>query len=252
MLKNIFELRGFIPVRVIIFIFIISVLGGCAINSSTLDQGHFKNTVVIRDDPTQNAVAFSTIKGLQQKQESGGQVWDDNFLRGFINKTSGEESYQVYNVLYYGGTGTKSAWKHFSQANYDTPRGIKLTPTILLQEHENCAALTVYGQCVYNEHLVFKVDKQLFETLAKSYSADPNRKWDYILIAKTGDSYKDALPVAEIAGLMASMNEYKLDMDRKSTLGQENSIDLSNLPELLIVPPPAELTPPFLKKRNVN
>ena len=225
--------------RVSVLIIMTCIFAGCAVTSTTFDETHFKKTVVIRDDPSQNTVTFSTVKGFQNKQATTGQVWNDNFLRGFVDKNTGEKTYQVYNVIYYGGSGTKASWKHFKQANYDTLRGIKLTPTTLLKENENCTSLAVYGQCVYNEHVAFRLDNQLFRTIATLYKSESARKWQYTLISESGESYEDVITIAEMAGLLASMDEYELPKtvsDKTST----GIVDLSNLPEPFVISPPLD------------
>lgn len=209
----------------------------CIVTPSTIDETHFKRTIVIRDDPTQNAIVFSTIKGLQEKQVTTGQVWNDNFLRGFIDKRTGQKTYQVYNVVYYGGSGIQVSWKHFRQANYDTLRGVKLTPTTILREEEDCTSLAVYGQCVYNEHVTFKVEGQLFETLSPLHKLESTKEWRYMLVSEAGESYKDMVTLAEIAGLLASMDGYELPKTPSKVTTHVNS---SDLPEPSVAPPPLE------------
>jgi len=220
-------------------IVLISLLAGCAVTLSTPHENQFKKTIVIRDDPTQNAVVFSTIKGGQEKQMTTGQVWNDNFLRGFIDKRTGGKTYQVYNVVYYGGSGAKASWKHFKQASYDMLRGVKLTPTTILREDENCSALTVYGQCVYNEHVTFKVTDQLFEAMSTMYQSESAKEWQYTLISESRESHRDIITIAEIAGLLASMNEYELPKTSSEKSASE-MIDSSSLPEPLVIPPVPE------------
>lgn len=218
-------------------IVVIFLSASCTITPPTIDETHFKRTIVIRDDPTQDAIVFSTIRGLQEKQVTTGQVWNDNFLRGFIDKRTGQKTYQVYNVVYYGGSGIQTSWKHFKQANYDTLQGIKLTPTTILKEEEDCTPLAVYGQCVYNEHVTFKVEGQLFETLSPLYKPESTKEWQYTLVSETRESYRDRITLAEIAGLLASMDGYELP---KTASKVTTYVNLSNLPEPLVAPPPLE------------
>lgn len=218
---------------------------GCATVPSDspvgLDENHFKNAVVINEEMG-NSVIFSTIRGFQRRQGDQGTVWDDNFLRGFIDKRTGAKLFQVYNVIYYGGSGAQNGWKHFTQASYRTAEGVRrLTPTNSIKEHEDCTPLPVYGSCVYNEQVVFKVDEAFLKTVA-----DSQTQWQYQLIPTSGNSYEDSMVAAEVAGLLSRMEDYlkqfPLSSMSKTEGGSSNAI---LLPEPLIVSPPATAKPPL-------
>lgn len=210
-----------------------------------LDKDHFKNTVVINEDMG-SSVVFSTIRGFQRRQGEQSAVWDDNFLRGFIDKRTRAKTFQVYNVIYYGGSGTHSGWRHFMQASYHTAEGMRLTPTKILTETQDCAPLAVYGSCVYNEQVVFKVDEAFLKTVADSYSQNHQSAWQYQLIPTTGNQYEDSMVAAEVAGLLARMDEY---LRQFSPLGKRVSSDIDGMlaPEPLITIPPPTAKPPFAK-----
>ncbi|OQW93885.1 MAG: hypothetical protein BWK79_08795 [Beggiatoa sp. IS2] len=211
-----------------------------------LDENFFKNAVVITED-IGNSVIFSTINGFQRRQGEQGTVWDDNFLRGFIDKRTGAKIFQVYNVIYYGGSGTQSGWKHFAQASYLTAEGVRrLTPTNSITEHEDCAPLAVYGSCVYSEQVVFKVDEIFLKTVADSYALDSKIQWPYQLIPTNGNSYEDSMAAAEVAGLLSRMEDYQKQFSITSVGKPDNeSSNIILLPEPLIVSPPATAKPPL-------
>jgi len=178
-------------------------LSGCAhFQEIPLDQDHFKQTIVVNDDYLNAQVIFSTIKGMQQRQGAG--VWNDNFMRGFLDKRTGTKTYQVYNVIDYSGPGNGHGWKLFSYVDYLTPQGTKLAPVTLVKKEENCSALEIYGNCVYREHATFKIDENLLRNLVKTSI----NSWEYHLVADSGQVLTNKLMIAEIAGLLASMNEY--------------------------------------------
>lgn len=205
---------------------------GCTVNPPTLDATHFKKTTVIRDNPSENLITFSTVKGFQKKPVAIGEMWNDNFLRGFINKNTGERGYQAYNVVYYGASGTKATWKHFNRAYYDGFGGTVSIPTKILKTDENCAALTVYGQCIYGEHVTFRVDQEFLKILTIKATKD----WQYTLVSEGGEFHQEMITRAEIAGLLASMDEYPL---AKMPTATRPTRDLLDEPEPFIPPPPA-------------
>lgn len=71
----------------------------------SLTKEHFKNTTTVKDDPLDTVATITTVNGFQEKRGLLGIVWDDNFLRAFIDKKSGKTSFQVYQVIYYQGRG---------------------------------------------------------------------------------------------------------------------------------------------------
>jgi hypothetical protein len=216
------------------------------------EKQHFKKTVTIKDHPSQAVVTFSTVKGFQEKHSTDNVVWDDNFLRGFIDKKTKAKTYQVYNVIYYAGSGTDFRWKHFNQAKYQTPEGDKSTPTTLIKKHEDCTAIQFHGQCLYSEHIIFKIDGELLRLLAKSYALNTpkERTWQYQLISESGENRSDKLQIAEMAGLLEKMDEYII---QKTTahLGDKEKEPLpvpSLTPEPLIKPPSAKVLLPLILK----
>jgi hypothetical protein len=176
-----------------------------------LNQEHYKNNVIVQEDAS--VLTFSTVRGFQHQQGLFGAVWDDNFLRGFIDRRTGSKLFQVYSVVYYSGEGEQSGWKRFKKANYETPQGRKLTATTVLQEKEDCTPLNSYGKCIYNEHVTFKVEESLLRTVRELYSVGKTQSgWQYQLIPLIGENYKTAVAVAEVAGLLARMDEYKFSL----------------------------------------
>jgi len=221
---------------------------------SSDEKQHFKNTVIIQDHPSESVVTFSTLKGFQERHDAYNVVWDDNFLRGFLDKKTKAKTYQVYNVVYYAGSGTDSKRKHFNQAQYETSEGNKNTPAAIIKEHEDCSALQFHGQCLYSEHVVFEIDGALLKTVANSYALNTpnNRSWRYQLISKSGENYDDKLQIAELAGLAERMDEYVIQgvaTDMQEGRWDEKEARYPSLkPEGSIEVPSASVLLPILKQ----
>ncbi len=170
---------------------------------------HFKQTIVVNDEGS--VITFSTINGYQKQY--GDVVWDDNFFRGFIDKRTGEKSFQVYNVLYYSSSG-RGDWRHYQQANYTTPAGQQIAPAQTLRQIEDCSSLVLYGKCIYSEHIAFNVNEQLLNAIAQHSGGS---KWMYSLVPQRGEYYPDGLFATEAAALLASMSEYPINTGALST-----------------------------------
>jgi hypothetical protein len=192
------------------FLFILFWVSSCTLNpyanssSQPNDAEHFKQSVIVNDEGS--IVTFSTVYGYQKRQDS--VVWDDNFFRGFIDKRTGQKSFQIYNVIYYSGNG-RGDWRHYKRANYTVPNGQQITEIQTLRQLEDCSALSLYGKCVYSEHVAFNIDQALLDNIAQK--TNRSTQWMYHLIPQRGEHYPDGLFSLEAAGLLAKMAEYKLD-----------------------------------------
>lgn len=237
--------------KIFIIIFLLSLLSACLVppkQQTILDKPHFEKTVTIDDDSSKMVATFSTMKGFQEHYGIYQVVWNDNFLRGFIDKTTGKKTFQIYTVIYYAGSGTDSSWKNFNQVDYQTPKGDMSGTVNVIKQYEDCSSLPLYGQCLYSEHVTFEITESLFRRLANSYTPLPQKRWQYILKEKSAQNHEDSFLLAELAGLLTRMDEYQI-----STLFQSNTekIEKSHsnpkvIPESAIVPPPAKILLPIL------
>jgi hypothetical protein len=241
----------------ITFIIAIIILSGCVVtppNGALLDIKYFKEKVIIYDKASNATVTFSTIKGFQKRHGLHKVVLNDNFLRGFINKKTGKKTYQVYNVIHYGASGSGSRWKHFNRANYQRLRlgGIKLISATPIKKKEDCSALPLYGKCLYTEHVVFKVDEELLKNIANTYTprVPTESVWQYKLIPTFGQNYEGKLFVAEIRGLLERMDKYVnlMTTEQKAMMTQLSArSDFLQVPEPLIKAPLASVALQVIK-----
>ena len=230
-----------------------ALLFGCiTLPQSPLNKQHFKETVTVNEFAAEKVIIFSTIYGSQQQPGNQPVIGDDNFLRGFLDRQNGKTIFQVYNVIYYAQPGSQFDWKQFKQARYQTRIGQELVATKIIKQQTDCSALSLYGQCLYSEHVVFELDNNQVRELAKSYSdqTTPDSVWSYELLSTAGASYLDKLLLAEIAGLVAKMDEYVISQSTQPTLGARTSrlLELLSSPESLIIPPRAAVILPLLNK----
>ena len=154
-------------------------------------------------------------------------------------------------MIYYAQPGNQFNWKQFKQARYQTKIGQELVTAEVIKKQEDCSALSIYGQCLYSEHVVFELDDNQVRELLKSYS-NPTAEsvWPYELLPTLGTSYSDKLLLAEIAGLVAKMDEYVISQSTLPTLSAKTSrlFELLSSPESLVIPPRAALILPLLNQ----
>jgi hypothetical protein len=204
-----------------LFIFFIIILFGCAgtrnqqaDKAAQLDKYHFKSTCILKDDALDTIATFSTVNGLKEKHGLLQLVWNDNFLRAFVDKKTGATEFQVYNVIWYQG----SNWRFYYQANYETPGGPETCELTSISRDVDCTG-SKYGGCRYNEHVGFLVEEELLRKIAEVHATtwQPGMKvgWKYKLKAQAGPDYQDGILPAEVVGLLERVDEYKMSKGLK-------------------------------------
>jgi hypothetical protein len=144
-----------------------------------------------------------------------------SFLRAFVDTRSGEITYQVYTRNQYSGT----KYRLYRTAYFQTGKGgSDSAPVVVLSRaSEACDA---YGKCEFREDSGFLVSDAAVRAAAKDYLVDPATAsdWKFRLKDKSGDQSDGYLPAAEIAGLLARVDEYvadnKLPRYRPNTVDQ--------------------------------
>lgn len=196
---------------IILTLITVLFLGGCATTREAqldtalaLDKEHFKQTLSLKDDSLDTVAKFSTVNGFKEKHGLLGIVWDDNFIRAYVDKKTGIATFQVYNSIYYQGYG----WKFYNRVNYETPDGPNSKKVTVIDRNVDCTSYR-YGGCTYNEHVAFTVDQTLLETIVRTYKAGIRTVWKYKIIPKAGEDYKAGLLPAEIAAIVEAVAEYK-------------------------------------------
>jgi hypothetical protein len=166
----------------------------------SLSMEHFRDTATVKDDPADAAATISSEKGFAVHKGPMRMVWNDEYLKSVIDKKTGQKSFQVEAWIIYSGR-----WRSYETVNYQTPAGPTSAPvTQIRRETANCAV----GDCLYTERMAFPVDEELLRRLATASASGKPTLWTYKFVAKTGPDYAGGLSSAEIAGLLAKVDEY--------------------------------------------
>jgi hypothetical protein len=166
----------------------------------SLTMEHFRDTATVKDDPASAITTISTENGFAERKGPMRMVWNDEYLRSVIDNKTGQKSFQVYAWTIYSGR-----LRSYETADYQTATGPKSVPAIQIgKEMANCAV----GDCLYTERVAFPVDEELLRQLAASNVPGKPTIWAYKFIAKTGPDYAGGLSNAEIAGLLAKVDQY--------------------------------------------
>ena len=166
----------------------------------SLSVEHFKDTATVTDNPP-DAVTISTENGYKEKRGPLRTVWNDEFLEGIIDKNSGRKSFLVSASITYTGNP-----RSYTTASYQAPQGPRSVPVTLTRLNQSfCGA----GECTNTEYLTFPVDEAMLRQLAAEPVAGKHSLWPFKLAAKSGPDYRGGFSNAEIAGLLARVDDYR-------------------------------------------
>src|SRR5271166_688183 len=70
----------------------------------TLSSEHFKDTATVTDDPMTGTTTISTEPGFVERTGPMRMVWHDEYLKGVIDRKTGQKSFQVSGFVIYSGS----------------------------------------------------------------------------------------------------------------------------------------------------
>src|SRR5208282_6576425 len=70
----------------------------------TLSPEHFKDTATVTDDPMAGTTTISTEPGFVERTGPMRMVWHDEYLKGAIDRKTGQKSFQVSGFVIYSGS----------------------------------------------------------------------------------------------------------------------------------------------------
>ncbi|HLZ99679.1 MAG TPA: PDZ domain-containing protein [Steroidobacteraceae bacterium] len=167
---------------------------------SSLTMEHFKDTATVAENQKDGTTVISTENGYVEHTGPMRMVWHDEYLLGVLDPRTGTRSLQVFAWVIYTGN-----FRNYESANYGTPNGPRSVPVNpLARQVVNCPV----GDCTYTERLTFPVDEESMRQIAAARVPGNPGKWSFKLVAKSGPEYAGEISGAEIAGLLAKIDEY--------------------------------------------
>lgn len=155
--------------------------------------------VAVNDDDLEPTATLTTEPVLKSKGRFTDKVRADNFLRAFIDKSSGTVRFQLYQEVTYSGD-----WRRFTTATYMTKAGpvaSEIAP--IARDVVTCA----YGLCVYREVVGFDVPREVLEEVASGVPGT-SPFWRFRFKGQSGLEWEDRLAPAEAAGLLLAVDTY--------------------------------------------
>ena len=163
----------------------------------------FRRTILIEDDALDVEAMISTERGHTDRRGLLNIAWDDNFLRAYVDKRTGETRIQVYQFIMYEGN-----WRFYNRVNYETPTGpVQDELRIVARDVGSCDGRS--GVCTHIESFVFDVDEGLLRTIAERYQPGQMAAWRFKFGAQRHQDWQGGLLPAEIVGFLAALDAYR-------------------------------------------
>lgn len=182
------------------------VIAACAAGLFSLAHAQNQAAAATSEDFKRNATVVEDA-GEAKTKISSESAHNRSFLRAYVNTRSGEITYQVYTRNQYSGT----QYRLYRTAYFQTGAGSDSSPVVVLSRASQ--ACDASGKCEFREDSGFLVSEAVLRAAAKDYSADPQSapEWKFRLKDKSGDQSDGYLLEAEIAGLLARVDDYVAD-----------------------------------------
>jgi len=166
---------------------------------ASMDPQRVAEQVNTEDDELEAVATLSTEPAFKFKGSFTNRARADNFLRAFINKTTGRTTYQLFQHLIYTGE------RRFSFANYETAGGPASATLAINSGDVDCS----YGICAWYRYLAFDVPEEVLRSVAGRASERPVKPWRFRFKAQQGDDWTDDIAPAEAAGLLLAVDAFR-------------------------------------------
>ena len=164
----------------------------------SLGAEHFTQTASVTEEP--HATRITTERGYVERSGLMGEVWHDEFLAARIDHDSGRVSYEMDVSFTYRGTA-----RSYQTAEFRGLQQLETVPVkVLKRQTINCPT----GECTYTETLAVAIDEAVLRHIAQGYVPGKPELWRFRILAKGGPDYRGALSNAEVAGLLAKVDNY--------------------------------------------
>jgi hypothetical protein len=94
-------------------------------------------------------------------------------------------------------------------------------PVTLTRLEENYCGV---GDCTYTEHLRFPLDEAMLRQLAAQTASGKQSLWPFKLAAKSGPDYNGGFSNAEMAGLLAKVDDYGHNLPPAAAVAETASL----------------------------
>ena len=148
-------------------------------------------------DPLESFITVSTASCFHEVHGILKFKWDDQFIRAFVSKETGQTSLQIYTSFY------SQDWAFPYSANFLINGQLQTETGTRIASDVDCSMSSTYGYCFHNEHFGFDIAADDLFIEARRLKAEGKLDFVYRINNKaTGDRDKK-IHVNEILGVQA-------------------------------------------------
>ena len=152
-------------------------------------------------DPLETIITFNTINCYKAEGGILRLTWNDQFLRGYVSKSSKSVmSLQVYSIIY----SQQGRWIYPYQGNYLIDGELLTDDGTSISSDVDCSMSSTYGSCRYRDDYGFDLDLRVFDE-ARRLKALGEQTFNYRIKTRAGGDINRIFNVEEILGLENKM-----------------------------------------------
>lgn len=168
--------------------------------------------IEVKDDPLDTVIRISSAPVYTHRQGLLKLTNGDKFFRAFIDKKTGEVTYQLYVWVTYGG----GEWQNINRVNYETPNGPASVEAHRIDSDVSCGR---YG-CSYTEHFAFDLPEDVVREIAKGAEAGVDGQWRFRYYGRTSDAATTSMLKTEAAGFLSVVDRVRADLKPASNVNK--------------------------------
>jgi hypothetical protein len=173
----------------------------------TMSPEAFHQKIVVKDDPLEFHVTFSTEKAHRTGWNSLKNHTHDNYLTAKLDRRTGATTFEVRQDLRYIGQQRRD----YRQVHYNTGSGLKQVDLGDVRQSTQACPLseTYITECILGEHMAFSLDEKQVREIAARYRPGANDSWAFKMKDASGHDITSAITAAEAAGLLQAIDEHR-------------------------------------------
>jgi hypothetical protein len=163
-------------------------------SSTQLSEAHYRSAIVFEDAPNGTHARFSTEKAVPETLTPPEEYRSD-FLIAAVDKKYGNTGFVLTHL-----DATKS-WRSASTVSFETPQGTFSKTAPVKGKKNECNG----SDCWHLESVSVVIPESLMRAYALKYPKEQSGSWKFKISPNTDGQ----IPYAEIAGLLARVDEYR-------------------------------------------
>ena len=174
---------------------------------ASLRVEHFRSLMIVKDDELETSAQFSTFEGYRPVVptdpyrallvSSTENYRNDEFIRAYIHKENGDETFQMYFML------RGNEWNRPREINFTAGLGSKPTQSIGIDVSCNVQF------CNRDEDVIVSFTRLELERVVQNLQVSSEVLLKFRVKGRTGKDYDGSFSISEIEAILTAVKTYK-------------------------------------------